>query len=233
MSWNKRTALLLGEERINQLKNAHVLVVGIGGVGASASEQLVRGGIGRLTIIDADTIELTNINRQLPALHSTINKNKVDVMAQRLIDINPQLELRVLHEYLRDQRMTKVLETGYDFVVDAIDTLAPKVFLIYYCKQMNIPIVSSMGSGGKTDPTQVQVADLSKTHHCQLARMVRKRLQKLGIKKGVKSVFSPEIVQKEAIQLENGTNKASNVGTISYMPNIFGCFCAAEVLRNV
>lgn len=233
MSWNERTALLLGKEKLNQLKSKRVLVVGIGGVGASTAEQLVRGGIGHLTIVDADSVEPTNINRQLPALHSTIDKNKVDVMAARLMDINPQLDLTVLNEYLRDQRIREVLETGFDYVVDAIDTLTPKVDLIYHCKQMNIPIISSMGSGGKTDPGQVQVADISKTHHCQLARMVRKRLYKLGIRKGVKAVFSPEIVQKEAVQLENGTNKASNVGTISYMPNVFGCFCAAEVLRNV
>src|SRR6056297_679024 len=146
MSWNERTALLLGKERINQLKKAHVLVVGIGGVGASAAEQLVRGGIGRLTIVDADTIEQSNINRQLPAMHSTIGKAKVDVMAARLKDINPQLELSVINEYLRDESINEVLKTGFDYVVDAIDTLTPKVYLIYHSKQRNIPIVSSMGS---------------------------------------------------------------------------------------
>jgi tRNA A37 threonylcarbamoyladenosine dehydratase len=233
MSWTDRTELLLGKENLLRLKNAHVLIVGLGGVGASAAEQIARAGVGKMTIVDADTIDVTNINRQLPALNSTIGNPKAEIVGARLKDINPELDLVILSEYLRDERMIEVLEQGFDFVVDAIDTLAPKVYLIYHSIKKNIPIVSSMGSGGKTDPAQVAIADISKTHHCQLARMVRKRLHKLGVKKGVQAVYSPEEVQKEAIRLEESTNKASNVGTISYMPNVFGCFCASVVLRGL
>jgi tRNA A37 threonylcarbamoyladenosine dehydratase len=164
---------------------------------------------------------------------STIGQPKAEIVGQRLLDINPELDLTILSEYLRDQRVIDVLDQKFDYVVDAIDTLAPKVYLIYHSLQKNIPIVSSMGSGGKTDPTKVSIADIAKTHHCQLARMVRKRLHKLGVKKGVKAVYSPEEVRKEAIRLEESTNKASNVGTISYMPNVFGCFCASVVIRDL
>lgn len=233
MSWNARTALLFGSEALEILSEANVLVVGLGGVGAMAAEQLARANIGRMTIADADVIEPSNINRQLPAMRSTIEQKKVDVMASRLKDINPDLELTVLDEYLRDNRMIDVLNTQFDYVVDAIDTLAPKVYLIYHSIQKGYPVVCSMGSGGKTDPSQVFVTDISRTHHCQLARMVRKRLQKLGVKKGVRSVFSPEPVQKSAVIEEQGTNKASNVGTVSYMPAIFGCFLASEVILGI
>ena len=233
MNWNSRTELLLGQENINRLGRAHVLVVGLGGVGAMAAEQLARAGVGKMTIADADIIEPSNINRQLPATRSTIEQKKVEVMASRLQDIHPELELKVLDEYLRDQRMVEVLETPFDYVVDAIDTLAPKVYLIYHSLQRGYPVVSSMGSGGKTDPSMVSIADIAKTHHCQLARMVRKKLYKLGVRKGVRAVYSPEATQKSAVIEEHSTNKASNVGTISYMPAIFGCFCASEVILNL
>jgi|SRR6056297_145928 len=233
MNWNSRTELLLGQENINRLGRANVLVVGLGGVGAMAAEQLARAGVGEMTIADADIIEPSNINRQLPATRSTIEQKKVEVMASRLQDIHPELELNVLDEYLRDQRMVEVLETPFDYVVDAIDTLAPKVYLIYHTLQNGYPVVSSMGSGGKTDPSMVSIADIAKTHHCQLARMVRKKLYKLGVRKGVRAVYSPEATKKSAVIEEHSTNKASNVGTISYMPAIFGCFCASEVILNL
>ncbi|ALO15635.1 Sulfur carrier protein ThiS adenylyltransferase [Salinivirga cyanobacteriivorans] len=233
MNWNSRTELLLGQENINRLGRANVLVVGLGGVGAMAAEQLARAGVGKMTIADADIIEPSNINRQLPATRSTIEQKKVEVMASRLQDIHPELELNVLDEYLRDQRMVEVLEPSFDYVVDAIDTLAPKVYLIYHTLQNGYPVVSSMGSGGKTDPSMVSIADIAKTHHCQLARMVRKKLYKLGVRKGVRAVYSPEATKKRAVIEEHSTNKASNVGTISYMPAIFGCFCASEVILNL
>lgn len=233
MSWTDRTELLLGKENLLKLKNANVLIVGLGGVGASAAEQIARAGVGKMTIVDADKVDVSNINRQLPATTSTVGQSKAEVVGSRLLDINPELKLIVLPEYLRDERIIEVLDTGFDYVVDAIDTLTPKVYLIYHSLQKKIPIVSSMGSGGKTDPNRVTIADISKTHHCQLARMVRKRLHKLGVKKGVQAVYSPEEVQKEAIRLEESTNKASNVGTISYMPNVFGCFCASVVLQGL
>jgi len=201
--WLSRTNLLLGDERLSQLQNAHVLVVGLGGVGAYAAEQICRAGVGQMTIVDGDNIELSNINRQLPATQSNLKKDKAEVMGQRLLDINPNLKLRIINEYLKDERMIEVLqEEQYDYVVDAIDTLAPKIFLIYHSLQNNLKIVSAMGAGGKMDPTKIQIADISKSYNCKLARMLRKRLHKLGVYKGVPVVFSPEDVSKDAVILD-------------------------------
>ena len=173
--WKSRTSLLFGEERMKYLSDCHVLVVGLGGVGAYAAEQICRAGIGKMTIVDADTVNESNINRQLPALHSTIGQPKAEVVSKRLIDINPELELIVKNEFLRDERTEAILdEAKYDFVVDAIDTLSPKVFLIYHALQRHIPIVSSMGAGAKVDPSQIKIADLSKSSNCALAKAVRK-----------------------------------------------------------
>lgn len=234
MSRTERTRLLLGDERMARLASAHVLVVGLGGVGAYAAEMLCRAGVGALTIIDGDVIEESNINRQLPALTSTIGQPKTEVMAARLLGINPELKLTAIQEYLRDERTSEVLESApFDYVVDCIDTLSPKTFLIYHAVKQGYRVISSMGSGGKMDPSQVAVADISKTRDCKLAKMVRKRLHRLGIFKGIKAVWSPEEVPAEAIRLEQGVNKNSTVGTISYMPPIFGCFIASEVIRDL
>ncbi|HNZ70975.1 MAG TPA: tRNA threonylcarbamoyladenosine dehydratase [Prolixibacteraceae bacterium] len=233
MNWLDRTELLIGPQNIEKLKSAHILVVGLGGVGAYAAEMLCRAGIGQLTIVDGDNVELTNINRQLPALHSNLEKRKTSVMAERLKDINPDIELTIIDEYIRDERMIEILDGNFDYVVDAIDTLAPKTFLIYHSVQKGLRIVSSMGSGGKFNPELVKSSDISKSYNCNLARMLRKRLSKLGIKKGVKVVFSPEEVDEKAIRLEEGTNKKSTVGTISYMPPLFGCHIASVVIRDL
>lgn len=232
--WLSRTELLLGKEKLERLKQAHVLVAGLGGVGAYAAEQLCRAGIGEMTIIDGDVVELTNKNRQLPALDSTIGKPKAELMAVRFRDINPDIRLHVVNDFIRDDRMVEILdEACYDYVVDAIDTLAPKIFLIYHSIQKGLPIVSSMGSGGKLDPSKIEVADISKSYNCNLARMLRKRLHKLGVYKGVKVVFSSEFTNPEAVVLTESQNKKSNVGTISYMPPIFGCFIASVVIREL
>ncbi|RZT96025.1 tRNA A37 threonylcarbamoyladenosine dehydratase [Ancylomarina subtilis] len=232
--WLSRTELLLGEERLEQVKNAHVLVVGLGGVGAYTAELLCRAGVGQMTIVDGDDIEASNINRQMPATTQTLGKDKAEVMAERLLAINPNIKLRVINEFLRDQRMVEVLaEAQYDYVVDAIDTLAPKIFLIYHSLQMKYKVVSSMGAGGKMDPSQIQVKDISKSYNCRLARMLRKKLHQKGVRKGVKVVFSPEDVDKKAVVIAESQNKKSNVGTISYMPPIFGCFIASVVLRDL
>jgi tRNA A37 threonylcarbamoyladenosine dehydratase len=233
MDWLNRTRLLLGDEKIEKLNNSHVLVVGLGGVGAYAAEMLCRAGIGKLTIVDGDKIEPTNINRQLPGLLSNVGKSKARVMADRLKDINPEIDLIVIDEYIRDERILEILENKYDYVVDAIDTLAPKTYLIYHAVQKGLKIVSSMGSGGKMNPELIKSADISKSYNCNLARMLRKRLHKLGIKKGVKVVFSPEEVADEAIRIEEGTNKKSTVGTISYMPPLFGCHIASVIIRDL
>ncbi len=233
-SWKARTQLLIGEEAIARFSNAHVLVAGLGGVGAYAAEQLVRAGVGQLTIVDGDKVNPTNRNRQLPALISTTGRPKTEVMAERLLDINPDLKLTVIQEYIKDQRMIDILETGYDYVVDAIDTLSPKVYLIYHTMRLGMPLISSMGAGGKFDPSQVKVVDISQTNNCKLAYYMRKRLHKLGIWSGFKAVFSPEEVSRQSVELSEGEiNKKSTVGTISYMPAIFGCFCAAGVLEDL
>ena len=234
LSWQTRTELLLGKENLALLRDRHILVAGLGGVGAMAAEQLCRAGIGRLTIVDGDTVHPSNRNRQLPALVSTQGKAKTAVMSERLRDINPSVELTVINEYIKDQRMIDILEQGYDYVVDAIDTLSPKVYLLYHARRLGLPVVSSMGAGGKFDPALVQVADLDDSYNCKLAYYMRKRLHKLGIRTGIKVVFSPEVVPRQSVQLSEGEiNKKSTVGTISYMPAVFGCFCAATVIRDV
>jgi tRNA A37 threonylcarbamoyladenosine dehydratase len=234
MSWDERTRLLVGQTGAEKLKQAVVLIVGLGGVGAYVAELLCRAGIGNLSLVDGDIVEESNRNRQLPALISTLQKPKTQVMASRLLDINPELKLTLHQEYLRDDKTVEVLESQkFDFVVDCIDTLSPKTFLIYHALMKGYKVVSSMGSGGKLDPGQVKVADISESHDCKLARVVRKRLHGLGIKKGVTVVYSPEKVSASAIRLEQGINKISTVGTISYMPPVFGCYIASVVIRGL
>jgi tRNA A37 threonylcarbamoyladenosine dehydratase len=233
--WNYRTELLLGDEKVKRLSRSHVLVVGLGGVGAYAAEQIVRAGVGEMTIVDADIVTDTNINRQLPALHSTLGQSKADVMGKRLLDINPELELTIINEFLRDERTEEILSSArFNFIVDAIDTLSPKVFLLYHAVRLRIPVVSSMGAGAKTDPSMVRIADISKTMNCSLARAVRKRLKNKGINKGVPVVFSTEIANSDAIiEIEGEACKRSTAGTVSYMPAVFGCFLASYVIRNL
>lgn len=234
MNWNSRTQLLLGEKGIKKLADSHVLVVGLGGVGAYVAEQLARAGIGRLTIVDSDTINITNKNRQILALDSTLNRPKVEVMAERIRDINPYIEVIPINQYLKDQPIIDLMEQKFDFVVDAIDTLAPKVFLLYYAVQNKQNIVSCMGAGGKFNPEMIEVADISKSYNCRLAFYIRKRLHRLGIREGITVVFSPEKVAESAVSIEEQTeNKIATVGTISYMPAMFGCYCASHVIRKI
>ena len=234
MNWNSRTQLLLGEEGVKKLASSHVLVVGLGGVGAYAAEQLARAGIGKMTIVDCDTVNVTNKNRQLLALDSTVGRPKVEVMAERIRDINPDVEVVALNQYLKDQSIIDLMEQPFDYIVDAIDTLAPKVFLLYYAVQNKQNIVSCMGSGGKLNPSMIQVADIAKSHNCRLAFYVRKRLHRLGIREGITVVFSPEKVADSAVSIEEQTeNKIATVGTISYMPAMFGCYCASHVIREI
>jgi len=232
--WQARTRLLLDDEKLRKLSRAHVLVAGLGGVGAYAAEQLVRAGVGSITIVDGDSIHPSNRNRQLPALISTTGKRKAAVMSERLLDINPDLKLTSIDEYIKDERMIQILEAGYDYVVDAIDTLSPKAYFIYHTLRLGMPLISSMGAGGKLDPMQVRIVDISETNNCKLAYYMRKRLHKLGIWKGFKAVYSPEEVSRTAVMLSEGEfNKKSTVGTISYMPAIFGCFCASGVINDL
>lgn len=233
-NWLERTTLLLGEEKLEQLRRAHVLVVGLGGVGAYAAEMIARAGVGRMTIADADTVSATNINRQLIALHSTIGLKKSDLMAERLRDINPDIDLTVINRFIKDDETDALLDSArFDFVVDAIDTLSPKLALIKGALDRGIPLVSSMGAGAKTDPTKMEICDISRTHHCPLAHMLRKRLHKIGIRKGFHAVFSPEPVREGAMILCEEQNKKSNTGTISYIPALFGIGCASVVVRSL
>lgn len=233
-SWLERTELLLGSDKLNLLRQANVLVVGVGGVGAYAAEMIARSGVGRLTIADADCVSPSNINRQLVALHSTIGRPKCEILAERLRDINPELQITVINRFIKDSETDTLLDSDkFDYVVDAIDTLSPKLALIKGALDRKIPVVSSMGAGAKTDPTLMEIKDISKTHHCPLAHMLRKRLHKIGIRRGFKAVFSPEPVREGAMILCEEQNKKSNVGTISYIPAMFGIGCASVVIRGI
>lgn len=232
---NERTIQLLGAEKFNTLTSAHVLVIGLGGVGAYAAEMIARAGVGRLTIVDADTVNESNLNRQLVALRSTIGEPKASVLARRLRDINPKITLTVIEEYIKDEKTSElVASANFDYVVDAIDTLSPKVNLITECLARGLRIVSSMGAGAKTDPTMVEVRDISKTHHCPLAHALRKRLHRAGVRRGFYAVFSAEPPREGSIiETEGEQNKKSSVGTISYMPAVFGCAAASVVVRDL
>lgn len=232
--WQERSIQLLGEEKVSKLKDANVLVVGLGGVGSMAAEMICRSGVGTMTIIDGDTIQPGNLNRQIPAIHSTLNRPKVEVMGERLLDINPGLQLTILNEFINEERIPEILNEPFDFVVDAIDTLSPKISLIYHSVQNGLRLTSSMGSGGKLDPTQVMVADFGKTYNCRLAYNLRKRLHKMDVYGGFNVVFSTEQVSKESIlPVEGEPNKKSTVGTSSFIPAIFGCMLASIVIRDL
>lgn len=233
-NWLERTELLLGGEKLEMLRRARVLVVGVGGVGAYAAEMIARAGVGHMTIADADCVSESNINRQLVALHSTIGRPKCEILAERLRDINPDIELTIVNRFIKDNETDELLDSApFDYVVDAIDTLSPKLALIKGSLDRGIPLVSSMGAGAKTDPTLMEIKDIAKTHHCPLAHMLRKRLHKIGIKRGFWAVFSPEPVREGAMILCEEQNKKSNVGTISYIPALFGIGCASVVIRSL
>ena len=243
--WTDRTALLLGEDKMRRLQEAHVLIVGVGGVGAYAAEMLCRAGVGEMTIVDADTVQPTNINRQLPATHSTIGRPKVEVLAERFRDINPDIRLHALPMYLKEEEVASLLDgtlncqlsivnCQFNIIVDAIDTIAPKCALIAEAMHRGIPIVSSMGAGAKSDITQIRFADLWDTYHCGLAKAVRTRLKKASIRKSLPVVFSTEQADRRAIiTVDDERNKKSTAGTISYMPAVFGCYLAEYVIRHL
>lgn len=231
-NWLERTELLIKENGIEKLQNANLLVIGLGGVGSFAAEFLARAGVGKMTIVDGDTVDITNINRQLPALHSTLGKSKVDVVAERLLDINPALKLFKINEFLSPERMEEVIDSQkFNYILDCIDSVTPKITLLKMAKRKKVKIVSCMGAGGKVDPSKVMVRDISKTHNCFLARQVRKRLKKEHVNKGIRCVFSNEIQSEESLKMTDGANyKRSFYGTISYIPAIFGLYAAAEVI---
>ncbi len=234
-NWQQRTNLLIGENHLEKLRTLHILVTGLGGVGAYAAELLCRTGIGRLTIVDGDTIHPTNRNRQLLALVSTEGRNKAVLMKERLLDINPEIYVEAVDRYLKDDALKEVIMAhSYDYVVDAIDTLAPKLHLIRQTLEAGLPLVSSMGSGGKTDPSSVRVDDIDKSYNCRLAAIIRKRLHRMDIRTGFKVVYSTQKADRNSVvEVSGEQNKKSTVGTISYMPPLFGCMCASVVIRDI
>lgn len=233
-NWQSRTELLLGSDQLEILKNSHVLVAGLGGVGGYVAEQLCRAGIGTLTLVDNDIVNSSNRNRQIIAMVSTEGRNKTDVLANRLKDINPKIRLYTKNIFLDRENIPDLPLAKYDYIADAIDTLTPKVTLLAEGVKKGVRIVSSMGSGGKTDPSKVEVCDIENSHHCKFATLVRKYLHRVNVRNGIQVVFSPERVSKESLILTDGSgNKRSVVGTISYMPAVFGCFMAAEIIHGL
>lgn len=233
-AWMERTQLLVGKKGLEKLIAADVLVVGLGGVGSYAAEAIARAGIGSMTIIDGDVVDPTNRNRQLQALSSTHGQSKALLLEQRIKDINPDINLTTIAEFQTPQMMKVTLEKKYSYIIDAIDSISPKLHLIQTAYYNGRKIISSMGAGGKMDPTRVKIADIAKTDICPLAQYVRKRLKYMGIYKGVKCVFSDELPAKYSIMRTDGTKfKKSAYGTISYLPAVFGLTCASVVIKHI
>ncbi|MFC5683841.1 tRNA threonylcarbamoyladenosine dehydratase [Flavobacterium sp. MAHUQ-51] len=232
--WTERAELLFKKEGLEKLQNAKVMVVGLGGVGSFAAEFLARAGVGNMIIVDGDVVDITNINRQLPALHSTVGEPKVTIVGDRLMDINPELNLTRVKEFLSPERAFELVSEDMDYVLDCIDSITPKLNLIVGCKKKKVKIISNMGAGGKMQAGKVTVKDISKTDVCPLAKVVRKRLRKMGVKKGVKAVFSMEKPDETSVKMTDGTNfKKSFYGTNSYMPALFGLHAAETVIRDL
>lgn len=233
MEWRSRTLLLLGEEKLERLASRHVLVAGLGGVGSMLAEMLCRAGVGELSIVDGDVVQASNRNRQIIALRSNENLPKAKVMAERLRDINPDVKLNVITDFLKDENIDRLLEKPYDYVADAIDTLSPKLHFIRLSLENKQKLISSMGAAGKFDPEQIRIRPVEESYGCKLAFIVRKRLHRMGIRDGFKVVFSPEAVDENAMIAVEEQNKKTQVGTISYMPPLFGCYMASVIIRDL
>ncbi|WP_396212290.1 ThiF family adenylyltransferase [Flavobacterium sp.] len=229
--WQERAELLFKEEGLTNLKNSNVLVVGLGGVGSFAAEFLARAGVGSMTIVDGDTVDITNINRQLPALHSTVGLPKVHIVGDRLMDINPELKLIRVQEFLSPERAFEIVSEEFNYVLDCIDSVTPKLNLIIAAKRKRVKIISSMGAGGKMEASKVKVADITNTVNCMFAKTIRRRLKEHKIDK-LKVVFSSEIQDETSLKMTDGSNyKKSFYGTNSYMPGLFGLYAAETVIR--
>jgi tRNA threonylcarbamoyladenosine dehydratase len=229
--WQERAELLFKKEGLHNLQNSNVLVVGLGGVGSFAAEFLVRAGVGMLTIVDGDIVDITNINRQLPALHSTVGLPKVSVVGDRLMDINPELKLTRVEEFLSPERAFEIVSAEFDYVLDCIDSVTPKLNLIIAAKRNRVKIISSMGAGGKMEAAKVHVSCITKATNCMLAKTIRKRLKAEKIDK-LKVVSSSEIQDESSLKMTDGSNyKKSFYGTNSYMPGLFGLYMAETVIK--
>jgi tRNA A37 threonylcarbamoyladenosine dehydratase len=233
-AWLSRTELLIGKEKLTKLNNAHVLIVGMGGVGSFAAEFICRSGVGQMTIIDGDVVDPSNRNRQLPALATTHGMSKAELMGDRLKQINPELKLTIIKEFVMPDRVDSMLDCNPDYVVDAIDSITPKVTFIRAAHAKGLKLVSSMGAGARLDPTCLKIADISKSYNCPFAQQIRKVLRGHGITKGIRVVFSPEPANKESLMFTDGSNfKKSAYGTISYLPATFGATLASVVIRDL
>lgn len=226
-----RTMMALGEPGVMRLRKAHVILFGLGGVGSFTAEALARAGIGKLTLIDGDKISVSNLNRQLPALHSTLGRAKVQVMAERIADIDPEISVRPMELFYSAETAEQVDFSGADYVADAIDTVSAKILLIERAKKLGIPVISCMGAGNKLDPTRFQVAEIEKTTVCPLAKAVRLQLRRLGIT-GVKAVFSTE--QPHApIGGQNLGSRKQTPASLSFVPSVAGLILAGEIIKDI
>ncbi|UIR57554.1 tRNA threonylcarbamoyladenosine dehydratase [Sphingobacterium sp. SRCM116780] len=234
LSWLSRTEALVGREALAKLANSHVLVLGLGGVGSFAAEFICRGGVGKMTIIDGDTVDPTNRNRQLPALATNHGQSKAQIMKERLLSINPELDLTVIEDFVLPEKISDLLDLQPDYAVEAIDSITPKLFFIRQALERKVNFVSSMGAGGKMDPTKIVIADIGDSYNCKLAHHIRKKLSKHGIKKGFKVAFSTELPDKASLLYTDGSNfKKSAYGTMSYLPAAFGGAIASVAIRDL
>lgn len=228
-----RSQLLLGEEAVEKLKNSHVAVFGVGGVGSYTVEALARCGVGEITLVDNDTVSLTNLNRQLIALHSTLGRLKVDVAKERLLDINPDIKVNALSAFFTPETKDSIDFSEFDYVVDAIDTVSGKIALVLVCRDMNIPLISSMGTGNKLDPTKFEVTDIFKTSMCPLAKIMRYELKKRGVKK-LKVVYSKEEPKAhKGVTDEDAKGRRSIPASVSFVPSVAGLIIAGEVIKDI
>ena len=232
-NWLQRGELLLGGEKQELLANAHLLVIGLGGVGSWAAEMLCRAGVGAFTLVDADVVDVTNINRQMPALASTVGRAKCDVVAERLRAINPDVKITVKQMFITPENVPALLdEGGFDFVVDAIDTLDPKGALIRGCWERDIKIISSMGAGAKCNLADIRCGDLWKSEHCTLAKNVRRLLRDARGKHKLPVIFSAEEPRRDAIR-PNPQGGKPIIGSLAYFTATFGCYIAEYVIKNI
>lgn len=231
MYWYERTRMLLGDEAINKLKKSSVIIFGVGGVGSFVAEAIARAGVGEITLVDNDTVSMTNINRQIIALNSTVGKMKTEVMAERIQDINPECKVNCVNEFILYDNINKVIDKKFDYCIDAVDTVTAKIAIIMRCNELNIPIISSMGTGNKLDPTRLEITDIYKTSVCPLAKVMRKELKVRGIKK-LQVCYSKEepIIPLDSME---ETNKRRTPGSVGFVPSVAGLIIGGEVIKKI
>ncbi|MDY3084892.1 MAG: tRNA threonylcarbamoyladenosine dehydratase [Clostridioides difficile] len=229
-NFTTRTSFLVGDDGIEKLNNSNIIVFGVGGVGSFTVEALARAGVGNITIVDFDDVDITNINRQIPALHSTVGRYKVDVMEERILDINPNINIKKIRSLYNQDTSDEILTERYDYVVDAIDMVSSKIHLIETCEKKGLKIISSMGMGNKLDPTKIVVTDIHKTSTCPLAKVMRKELRDRGIKK-LKVVYSTE----QPIELKKKVMNCRKVtpGSVSFVPSVGGLIIASVIINEL